>query len=47
MAALDRVSGAPIAPMEFFVSQMGFAADASWHALVLQQLPLGMARQQG
>ena len=38
MAALDRVSGTPIVPVEFIDGQVGFEADASRHAPVLQQL---------
>lgn len=37
MAALDRICDAAIAVVKFVVSQMGFEADVSWHALVLQQ----------
>jgi hypothetical protein len=37
MTALGRVVSAAIAVMEFVVGQVGFEADVSWHALVLQQ----------
>ena len=36
MAALDRIMCTAIAVMEFVVGQMGFEADASWRAPVLQ-----------
>jgi hypothetical protein len=36
-AALDGISGAPIAAIEFVTGQMGFEADALWHAPVLQR----------
>jgi hypothetical protein len=37
MAALDWVICTAIADMEFVVGQMGFEANASWHAPVLQR----------
>lgn len=37
MLQLNRISCATIAFMEFVVGQVGFEADASWHAPVLQQ----------
>jgi hypothetical protein len=37
MAALDRITCMAIAGVEFVDSQVGFEADASWHAPVLQQ----------
>jgi hypothetical protein len=37
MAALDRVSGTPIAPVVFIGGQVRFEADASRHVPVLQQ----------
>jgi hypothetical protein len=36
MAAFGRISGATIAVMEVVLGQMGFEADVSWHAPVLQ-----------
>ena len=36
MAALDRIMCAAIAVMEFVLGQVGFEADVSWHAPVLQ-----------
>lgn len=37
MAALDWITYPAIAVVEFVVSQVGFEADASWHAPVLRQ----------
>jgi hypothetical protein len=36
MAALDRICCVAIAVPEFVVGQVGFEADVSWHAPVLQ-----------